>query len=62
MKTFLSIPHNKVSRQVKLITFILRLFSKRKTRVALFSEALAEAASEMSEEMGYQVKEQDKTT
>lgn len=44
---------------MKLVTCILNLLSKRKTSSTLFSEALAEAAREMSEEMGYSIKEQD---
>lgn len=45
---------------MKLTRCSLNLFSKRKTASTLFSQALAEAAKEMSEEMGYPVKEQDK--
>ena len=45
---------------MKLITFILNLFSKQKTFSTLFSEALAEGVREMSEEMGYHFKDEDK--
>lgn len=45
---------------MSLITFMRTLFSKRKTYSTLFSEALAEGIKEMSEEMGYHSKDQDK--
>ena len=45
---------------MKLITYIIKLFSKRKSFSTLFSEALAEAVIEVSEEMGYHFEEQDK--
>ena len=45
---------------MNLITFIRNLFSIRKTCSTLFSEALAEGIKEMSEEMGYHSKDQDK--
>ena len=45
---------------MKLITFIRNLFSIQKTYSTLFSEALAEGIKEMSEEMGYHFKNQDK--
>jgi len=57
------VPHDKEPLNhtiVKLITFILNLFSIRKTYSTLFSEALAEAVKEMSEEMGYHFKDEDK--
>jgi len=42
---------------MKLFTFILNLFSKRKTYSTLFSEALAEGVKESSKEMGYDFKD-----
>jgi len=57
------VPHDKEPLNhaiVKLITFIQNLFSKQKTYSTLFSEALAEGIKEMSEEMGYHFKDQDK--
>jgi hypothetical protein len=45
---------------MKLITFILNLFSKRKTYSTLFSEALTEGIKEMFEEMGYHFNNDDK--
>jgi len=40
---------------MKLIAFIQRLFSKRKTQASLFSEALSEGIKDMFTEMGYRV-------
>ena len=57
------IPHDKEPLNhsiVKLITFIRDLLSIRKTYSTLFSEALAEGIKEMSVEMGYHFKDQDK--
>jgi len=57
------IPHDKKLLNyviVKLITFIRNLLSIRKTYSTLFSEALAEGIKEMSVEMGYHFKDQDK--
>lgn len=44
---------------MKLITFILHLFSKQKTYSALFSEALAEGIKETIEEAGYHSNDED---
>lgn len=45
---------------MKLIAFILHLFSKQKTLSALFSEAFAEGIKETIEEMGYHTSDEDK--
>jgi hypothetical protein len=44
---------------MKFITFIINLFSKRKSYSALFSKALAEAIKETIEEMGYHLNDED---
>jgi hypothetical protein len=45
---------------MKLIAFIQRLFSKRKTRASLFSEALSEGIKDLFIEMGYRFNREGK--